>query len=212
MNGTPKSGDPQKQFSKLQRLINNQDFSEAIQVCNTILSAVPENHQALQAKAYCNLELGRWHEALHVTESSRDLSYEKAIALYRLNKYDDANTALDAAKDQDGANYLRAQILHRMGKYQECAELYTKLYEEDPGDVQVFTNLLAALVGANMSSEALAMIEDGQVPPESDNSYEVRFFFTFSISHHVPTFFRVFNYILFFFANSFDISYIIFPC
>eukprot|EP00398_MALV-I-01_sp_L67-1_P000182 gene182-105_t len=173
LNGTSKGGaDPAKQFQKLQKHLDNQDFSSAIQVCNTILQALPEQKEALQAKAYCNLELGRWHDALKVSEQNESLGYEKAIALYRLNKYQESLDAVGKAADQEAADYLRAQILHRMGRYDECVELYAKLFDKDPDDVQLFTNYLASLVCGNKASEALALIEEGNAPPEFDASYE----------------------------------------
>ena len=55
-----------------------------------------------------------------------DLQYERAYALYRVNKLDDAIKAIQKAKadanDADALELLEGQVLYRMGRYDDCAK------------------------------------------------------------------------------------------
>ena len=98
--------------------------------------------------------------------SSPALAFFRSYALYKLDKLDAALAALSEAGERapaESASHLRAQILFRLARFDDCTGLYTSLLRElekdaadaaDVGDVRL--NLAASMLGAGRSHELLA--------------------------------------------------------
>lgn len=156
-------------FSDLQRCLDAKQFAEGLRICVKILEEqnIPEAHHA---RVYCLLNLEKWQDALTLVGDSPEFAKEKAYALYRLNRFDDAKRTLDKQRG-DFAELLRPQVTYRMGHYEECAKSYERLLK-DNADSDIVVNLLASIVSGETSQERdLRPIAAGF----EDTAYEVNF-------------------------------------
>ena len=123
---------------------------------------------SLESKVANAIHESKFADAKNIVAESSDpkLLFLKAYALYRLERLVDALPVLDAAGSsapQPAALHLRAQILYRIGNYDECIPLYEqelkRLREDSDSDPQdtwdAQMNLAASLVSAGRSIELL---------------------------------------------------------
>eukprot|EP00397_Hematodinium_sp_SG-2012_P018182 GEMP01018614.1.p1 GENE.GEMP01018614.1~~GEMP01018614.1.p1 ORF type:complete len:611 (+),score=167.85 GEMP01018614.1:141-1973(+) len=158
------------QFSDLQRCFDKGEFAEALKISQKILEEqnIPEaNH----ARVYSLLNLSKWQETVNLVSDSSDFVKEKAYALYRLNRFDEAMRALEKQNDAF-AERLLPQVKYRMGKYEDCATIYKRLLKGNPDDSGMVVNLLASVVSGDVSQPRdLKAIAVGF----KDAAYEVNF-------------------------------------
>jgi signal recognition particle subunit SRP72 len=79
-------GKMKEMFLALRAHMKKEQFSKCIEVCNQIFSLVPGDVDALRVKISCLVALNKIEEALALCNSIKELSFEKAYCLYRLNK------------------------------------------------------------------------------------------------------------------------------
>jgi signal recognition particle subunit SRP72 len=82
----------------------------------TVLVLDPEDADALQTHLFLLLKTSKYQEALKITDRKPEMfRFERAYALYRMQREKDAEELLKDAKDEDrAAVFLRAQIVRLM--------------------------------------------------------------------------------------------------
>ena len=117
----------------------------------------PEEEKASLCKVVSLLQLSRFDEALKFIERSQlNLVFEKSYCEYRLNLPEKALKTVDAANINplpDNLKELKAQILYRLERYEDCYDLYKDIIKNtnDEYEDERTTNLSAVL--ANLSIE-----------------------------------------------------------
>jgi len=158
-------------FSELEAHFQKEEYNAALKVCQKILEEQPQSVEAHKSRVYCLVNLSKWQELLALVGDNPSFASEKAYALYRLNRLEEAKAALKGL-NSDFAERLEPQITYRMGEYDECVRYYKKLREKDPGDSGLAVNLLASTVSGDKC-------ESGDLGPVAkdfiDSSYEVNF-------------------------------------
>ncbi|KAL1528528.1 hypothetical protein AB1Y20_009871 [Prymnesium parvum] len=158
-------------FAKLEMHIKADAHDDIIQVCNAILAASPGDTDATHCKLVCLIELGKTEDALQLLQSTPGLAAERpmehAYCLYQLHREREAFTLLQELRTPQEA-VLAAQIKYRLGEYNEASALFQKAEELGGASSELSTNILAALVGAERYSDALACASTP--PPTQDNS------------------------------------------
>lgn len=115
----------------------------------------PADKDALQTKLFLLLQTEQYDDALSLIRDAdrhSDFAFEKAYALYRLQREEEAASVLAEMKknqgDHRGVSHLEAQLNYRQGSYQTSLDLYNELMETaDPQSEEysdVLTNLTAS--------------------------------------------------------------------
>lgn len=80
---------------------------------NIVLALDPSDSDALQTKLFLLLKTNRYQEALGITEEKPDsFRFERAYALYRLQREQEAQELLrDADADDRAVLFLQAQVV-----------------------------------------------------------------------------------------------------
>lgn len=141
-------------FKSLCAQIDGGHFTSAIKTCHKILRLDPTDGDALQTELFLLLQTEQYEAALSLIgdDASGRRAFEKAYALYRFHKEEEASNVLQrlkqTQKDQRGVLHLDAQLNYRQGSYQTSLELYNDLIETaDPQSEEysdVLTNLTAS--------------------------------------------------------------------
>ncbi|KAF9222309.1 hypothetical protein BS17DRAFT_756002 [Gyrodon lividus] len=144
-------------FTSLCAQVDGGHFTNAIKTCNKILRLDPADKDALQTKLFLLLQTEQYDDALSLIADATsgegpDHTFEEAYAMYRLQREEDATTALAAIKeierDYRGVLHLEAQLSYRQGSYQSSLNIYNELLETaDPQSEEysdVLTNLTAS--------------------------------------------------------------------
>lgn len=158
-------------FAELQRLQNSGDFEKAVKVCNKILNVSPKDAKAFHCKIVSLLQTGKFENCLQVLDENASgvdlfaLTFERAYALYRLNRPGDSLKVINEIKTPDSREKeLKAQILYRLERYEECFNVYREVVKNtsDDFDAERLTNLSAAAVHL-----------DKDVVEEEEETYEM---------------------------------------
>ncbi|KAI6043520.1 hypothetical protein EDC04DRAFT_2562689 [Pisolithus marmoratus] len=141
-------------FTSLCAQVDGGHFTSAVKTCHKILRLDPTDEDALQTKLFLLLQTEQYEAALSLIgdDTSDHRAFEKAYALYRFHKEEEASNILQRLKqtqrDQRGVLHLDAQLNYRLGSYQTSLELYNELLETaDPQSEEysdVLTNLTAS--------------------------------------------------------------------
>ena len=73
-------------FLALRAHIQKENYPKCIEMCDSILTQIPGDVDALKVKVSSLIALDKIPQALNVCEGTEDLCFEKAYCLYRLNK------------------------------------------------------------------------------------------------------------------------------
>lgn len=124
----------------------------------SVLSMAPEEEKAALCKVVSLLQLSRFDEALKFINKSEinNMIFERSYCEYRLNLPEKALKTIEAANLNplpDNLKELKAQILYRLERYEDCYDLYKDIIKNtnDDYDDERTTNLSAVL--ANLSIE-----------------------------------------------------------
>lgn len=141
-------------FTTLCAQIDGGHFINAIKTCHKILRLDPTDADALQTKLFLLLQTEQYEAALSLIgdDTLDHRAFEKAYALYRFHKEEEASNVLQELKQtqkgQRGVLHLDAQLNYRQGSYQTSLELYSELLETaDPQSEEysdVLTNFTAS--------------------------------------------------------------------
>eukprot|EP00123_Amoebidium_parasiticum_P015837 comp23167_c0_seq1/m.37504 comp23167_c0_seq1/g.37504 ORF comp23167_c0_seq1/g.37504 comp23167_c0_seq1/m.37504 type:complete len:648 (-) comp23167_c0_seq1:600-2543(-) len=147
-------------FTELDRHLKNDKFDAASRIAAKLVQDNPEDQDAYNAQLYCLINLNQFDAAVKLIDSHKfaaSSTYQKAYALYRLLKLDEA---LDLLRKQPSTEprfkELEAQILYRKEDYAAALNIYTNILKasqvEDNGEH--LTNYLAALAGAKLAGDS----------------------------------------------------------
>lgn len=125
----------------------------------SVLNVSPEDATASHCKVVCLLQTSKFQEAVQFIERYKlnDLVFEKAYAEYRLNVPEKALKTIDLANLPSplppNIKELRAQVLYRLERFEECFESYRDIIKntDDDYDDERTTNLSAVV--ANLAFE-----------------------------------------------------------
>lgn len=167
-------------MSAVRRHFDREEFEKALPLCVKAYETRPECPVVRRCRVFALLSLSRWSDALQVCEKlaceEDSFAFERAYCFYRLNKFQEALDALkNGGDDDDGGRHrkLEAQIRYRMGSYDDCAEMYERLYEEDAEETGLLVNALASRVSGDEPRKAIKLMATGEELLES--SYELCF-------------------------------------
>eukprot|EP00929_Paragymnodinium_shiwhaense_P007196 TRINITY_DN111132_c0_g1_i1.p1 TRINITY_DN111132_c0_g1~~TRINITY_DN111132_c0_g1_i1.p1 ORF type:complete len:670 (+),score=193.84 TRINITY_DN111132_c0_g1_i1:100-2010(+) len=159
-------------LKEIRQCFDDEDFAKALPLCEQ----APNSVVVQRCKAYALLQLSRWKPALEVCEKSQDkeLAFEKAYCLYRLNQFQEALAALEQDEgDASRRMTLEAQVRYRMGDYKACAKMYEELYQEDRDESGLLVNAAASYISGDNAEQAVKVLRDE--PELLDSSYELCF-------------------------------------
>ncbi|KAA8521616.1 hypothetical protein F0562_012289 [Nyssa sinensis] len=162
-------------FTSLNRHIQQSEYEQAVKVADQVLSIAPGDEDAIRCKIVALIKADNIDEALSTIESSRrlpiDTSFFKAYCLYRKNKL---NEALESLKGQEGNTptmLLESQILFRLGKVDDCLDIYEKLQKSKIDSLEI--NVVAGLVSAGRASKVQGKMEALRV--KATSSFELAY-------------------------------------
>ncbi|KAG1767465.1 hypothetical protein EV702DRAFT_980064 [Suillus placidus] len=123
-------------FTSLCAQVDGGHFANAIHTCNKILRLDPSDRDALRTKLFLLLQTEQYDTALAlIAEINEQCSFERAYALYRLQREEDAAQVLNEIKnngkeaEQRGVMHLEAQLSYRRGSYKSSLDIYNELLE-----------------------------------------------------------------------------------
>lgn len=125
----------------------------------TVLNVAADDTTASHCKAVCLIQASKFTEAVQFIDKFRlsGLVFEKAYAEYRLNDSVKALKTIDSAglpgPLPPKVKELRAQILYRLERYEECFDMYRDIIKntDDEYEEERTTNLSAVV--ANLAIE-----------------------------------------------------------
>ncbi|KAK4312032.1 hypothetical protein Pmani_016498 [Petrolisthes manimaculis] len=157
-------------YSELRKLIEASNYQKVIKAANKIIGEEPKEVEAWRCKVVAQINLDSFHDALVTTIKSKhtiELAFEKSYCEYRLNKvkeaYDTVCTVTDPKPDLRILE-LKAQILYRLERYDDCHGVYRDIIRttSDDYDLERLTNLSAVTVHRDEGDES-----------EEEESYEL---------------------------------------
>ncbi|KAK0443896.1 uncharacterized protein EV420DRAFT_1277752 [Desarmillaria tabescens] len=164
----------QRLFTSLCAQIDGGHFVNALKTCDKILTLAPDDPDALQTKLFLLLQTERYDAALDLPGCD---GFEKAYALYRMQKGDEAREVLkEVTGDAErGAMHLEAQLNYRNGEFATAVDLYTALLDSaDPASEEhtdILTNLSAAQLHLDFLLQDTASFSQ-LLPPSIASSLE----------------------------------------
>ncbi|KAL4079044.1 hypothetical protein J3A83DRAFT_4085447 [Scleroderma citrinum] len=144
-------------YTSLCAQVDGGHFTNAIKTCNKILLLdFPADKDALQTKLFLLLQTEQYDEALSLIDDANDkysdFAFEKAYALYRLQREAEAATVLDKMKENEGDHrgvlHLEAQLNYRQGSYQTSLDLYNELLETAEPQSEEYSDVLTNLTAS----------------------------------------------------------------
>ena len=150
----------EEKYLRLQNYLENEEYEEALPILDELPS---DDADVAKTRVICLLHIGNFETALAATNDvpeDCDLSFERVYCLYKLNRLEEAEAAIPSeAESGPGALHMRAQILYKLGRASEAADVYQELLDrgDDPkiDREELFTNALAAFAAAGRGAEGL---------------------------------------------------------
>ncbi|KAK9863884.1 hypothetical protein WJX84_011397 [Apatococcus fuscideae] len=167
-------------FTRLEEQLRNNQRKKALKTADEVLQHSPNDADALRCKLVLLIWSNRFEEALELLRSSPQLEeqagFEKAYALYRLNRYEEAlQISQTIAPGRDVPHLqLQAQLHYRLGRHDAALKLYELLYHTHKvANVELQTNVLAAYVAGSRAGEIPQAMASMRIPPT--DSFEIAF-------------------------------------
>ncbi|KAF8623393.1 hypothetical protein AX17_007431 [Amanita inopinata Kibby_2008] len=152
-------------FTSLCAQIDGGHFHNAIKTCDKVLRLDSKDPDALQTKLFLLLQTEQYDPALELINSNEKtirFAFEKAYALYRLQRESEASQTLREIKAQRGADrgiiHLEAQMGYRQGSYQMALDSYNQLLDTAEANSEEHSDILTNL---QASQEHLDFINTG---------------------------------------------------
>nr|CAB3266574.1 signal recognition particle subunit SRP72-like [Phallusia mammillata] len=139
-------------YGELNKFIHVSDYKQALKAANKIIHTKEgkEDVEAMHCKVVCMIQMSHFADALKFIETTPEIQelliFEKAYCQYRLLKTDEALETLKYVKNPDIRTLeLKAQVLYKLGNYQESLKIYKQLMKEctDDYEEERMTNLSA---------------------------------------------------------------------
>ncbi|CAG9855199.1 unnamed protein product [Phyllotreta striolata] len=162
-------------YAELNRFGQNGEYERALKAANKILGVAPDEFLAFQCKIVCLIQLSRFDEGISLMNKNpqflQKLIFEKAYCYYRANKPDDALKIIESTEGELDYRIkeLKAQILYRLEKYNDCTAMYHEIIKnthDDDYEDERYTNLSAAMVHVNAEDIV------GEINDFRENTYE----------------------------------------
>eukprot|EP00968_Pinguiococcus_pyrenoidosus_P015193 scaffold1397_cov254-Pinguiococcus_pyrenoidosus.AAC.23 len=114
-------------YQELRKAVLRENWDRIGAVCGRLRRAVGDDADVLKSECVALLQQKRFEAALELAAKHDFLSFEKAYALYRLGRHDDARRACQAASSDENPafQHLNAQLDYREGDF-ERAKLFYK--------------------------------------------------------------------------------------
>lgn len=147
-------------------------------ISTPVLTIEPSEELAQQCKLVSFIQVSKFDEALKFLNKCPELkalAFEKAYCQYRLNQPDEALKTIDTSCPQplsEKAKELRAQVLYRLERFEECLNSYRDLIKNTTGDDYEDERL------TNMSAVAANLADVGQAKATLDireDTYELTY-------------------------------------
>ncbi|CAH9050644.1 unnamed protein product [Cuscuta europaea] len=163
-------------FTSLNRHIKGSEYRQAVKVADQILVAAPGDEDAVQCKVVALIKDNKVDEALesiydNSKRASIDFTFFKAYCLYQQNKFSEALETLKGNEENSAKMLLESQILYRLGKADECVDIYRKLQKSKIDSLE--TNMVACFVSAGRAPEVQGYLDSIRAKPTS--SFELAF-------------------------------------
>ncbi|KAJ8926937.1 hypothetical protein NQ314_020789 [Rhamnusium bicolor] len=163
------------QYAELNRFSQNGEYERVLKAANKILGVAPQEFLAFQCKIVSLIQLSKFEEAITLLNKNPQffqyLVFEKAYCYYRANKPEDALKVIEQSEEEIDfrTKELRAQVLYRLEKFDESAQIYHEIIKnaDDDYEDERYTNLMAVMVYMD-TEENESNIEDLR-----DNTYEL---------------------------------------
>ncbi|KAI8812320.1 hypothetical protein BJ742DRAFT_735981 [Cladochytrium replicatum] len=175
-------------YAELERLCaSGADGDKIAKAADKILKVDPNAQDARHVKAVVYLRADQYDEALQILETLpvEEYAYEKAYALYRVHRLDDALSVVQEAlanvdsKPQGAKKALRileAQLLYRMEDFGASVKIYDEIIKDldldDPYYNEVHVNYTAAKSAARLDYVPGV---DSKLPKTSIQMYEMTY-------------------------------------
>ncbi|XP_073977093.1 signal recognition particle 72 [Rhodnius prolixus] len=171
-------GDPNRHtlYVELQKYGQVGDHERTLKLANKILHSYPHDAKAFHVRIYSLIHLSRFEDVLLAFKKHPDLGqgleFEKAYAMYRLNKVKEALDVLEAVQDPPlKITELKAQVYYRLERFQDCFDSYREVLKltDDDFDDERQTNLAAIVV--NLCANG----KDQEMPQFTSETYELAY-------------------------------------
>ncbi|XP_043269897.1 signal recognition particle subunit SRP72 isoform X2 [Venturia canescens] len=162
-------------YAELSKLGRNGEYERALKTANRILGISQDEEAAIHCKVICFLQLSKFNEALQfIIKNSKQSSFEfeRAYCLYRLNQVPEALKIVDNIQNPSlKIKELKAQILYRLERYEECFAVYRDIIKNSNDDYEDEreTNLAAVLVNLQINGSEI------EVPSLREHTYELTY-------------------------------------
>ncbi|CAK8688052.1 unnamed protein product [Clavelina lepadiformis] len=165
-------------YSDLNKSINKSDYRQALKAANKILHTKEGNGDVdtMHCKVVAMLQMNQFSETLKFIEATEQINnvliFEKAYCQYRLLLSEEALATINQTREHDiRLNELKAQVLYKLGRYEEALTVYKRLIKDcsDDYDEERKTNLSA--VHAALSAFHGVETNIGFVPDSYEQLY-----------------------------------------
>ncbi len=169
--------DPAATLSALLRSASIQDHDEILKAANAAIKSNKTDVAHQHTRVVALLHLDRFDDALRALDEGgvaleAACRIEKAYALYKTGRLDDATAVLQAIGTRDrGPSHVAAQVAYRAENFDEVQRIYRTLAEEDneEEDHDININIRAAAAQAEWNGQASSYPLDEQI----SDSFEI---------------------------------------
>ena len=179
-------------FTKLSECAEQGSHKRVLKCADDVLKISPGDADAVRCRVTALIELQRFADCAETIEKDvvdaelrKELAFERAYALYKCGKTDDALRVLQTETSEDErestrAVQLEAQLMYRAGRHEEAATMYETLFRDHADEVGESPNTavnLAALKRLKISPKdsfelafnfACALVECGNLTDAAD--------------------------------------------
>ncbi|KAJ1919915.1 Srp72p [Mycoemilia scoparia] len=169
-------------YRDINEAIQNQEYDEIPRQCDKVLELEPNDQDALKIKVVALIRLERYDGAVKVIDYIRSKNinipggfrFENAYCLFRLNKYEEAESILKQMKKSDRVQHLEAQIAFRREQFEQAQSVYDQMLarpvvSDDVNELK--TNYMACKAALSFESSDLSLekiqVDDPKTPYET---------------------------------------------
>lgn len=157
-------------FAELAQSIKLEKFDTGQRLASQLLEDIPEDEDAFVALLFCLIRCHRFDDVVDAANAHPQFSsvsaFQKAYALYRLNKLDEALAALRAG-ESDNVRFkeLEGQIQYKAEGWKAAWDIYTALLTDTGDKDEHLTNQLASQAGCAAAGLTVQAIKSK--PPQT---------------------------------------------
>lgn len=156
--------DPAAALSALLRSSSIEDHDEILKAANAAIKANKNDLGHQHTRVVALLKLDRFDDALRsIAEGGDSLEkacvLEKAYALYKTGKLDEATSVLEASSSTDrGFQHVAAQVAYRAERFEQAGQIYQDILSGDAGleESDLKINLKAAVAQAEWKGTTIS--------------------------------------------------------